>query len=299
VYLIESSPAAGGRARLHTRPYALPGDKFAMYELNLFDVAGRKQIKPDVDRLELDWETPRLHWRQDQRHFAYQKVDRGHQRFRVIEVDSHTGRARNLIDERTETFIWTAHTENLGLRLVTWLDKSDDLIYASERDGWRHLYFVDGAKGEIRNQITKGPWVVHGIDVVDEDAQQIWFYAGGRNMTSQSEIGISEFSHMFDKALAEIQAKGHAEVGDKTVVDALYPMVVSLRQSSESALPFKEALRRAYLAAEEGKEASKNYVAKFGKAKTLGERAIGFPDPGAVSLSLIAKAMSDWAEKNL
>jgi len=125
------------------------------------------------------------------------------------------------------------------------------------------------------------------------------FYAGSRNMTSQSEIGISEFSHMFDKALAEIQAKGHAEVGDKTVVDALYPMVVSLRQSSESALPFKEALRRAYLAAEEGKEASKNYVAKLGKAKTLGERAIGFPDPGAVSLSLIAKAMSDWAEKNL
>jgi len=125
------------------------------------------------------------------------------------------------------------------------------------------------------------------------------FYAGSRNMTSQSEIGISEFSHMFDKALAEIQAKGHAEVGDKTVVDALYPMVVSLRQSSESALPFKEALRRAYLAAEEGKEASRNYVAKLGKAKTLGERAIGFPDPGAVSLSLIAKAMSDWAEKNL
>jgi len=197
VYLIESSPAAGGRARLHTRPYALPGDKFAMYELNLFDVAGRKQIKPDVDRLELDWETPRLHWRQDQRHFAYQKVDRGHQRFRVIEVDSHTGRARNLIDERTETFIWTAHTENLGLQLVTWLDKSDDLIYASERDGWRHLYFVDGAKGEIRNQITKGPWVVHGIDVVDEDAQQIWFYAGGRN-TNQDPYFVHYYRVNFD-----------------------------------------------------------------------------------------------------
>ncbi|HBK59567.1 MAG TPA: dihydroxyacetone kinase subunit L [Firmicutes bacterium] len=122
------------------------------------------------------------------------------------------------------------------------------------------------------------------------------FYAGSRNMPPQSEIGVSEFSCMFEKALAEIQAKGHAEVGDKTVVDALHPMVVSLRHSSESALPFKEALRRAYLAAEEGKEASKHYVAKFGKAKTLGERAIGFPDAGAVSLSLIAKAMSDWAE---
>jgi len=40
-------------------------------------------------------------------------------------------------------------------------------------------------------------------------------------------------------------------------------------------------------------------VAKVGKAKALGERAVGFPDAGAVSLSVIAKAMSDWAEKNL
>ncbi|MEN6577183.1 MAG: prolyl oligopeptidase family serine peptidase [Phycisphaerales bacterium] len=181
VYRIESSPAGGGRARLHTNAYSLPGDKFAMYELNLFDVMSRRQIKPEVEKLELDWERPRLHWRQDQRHFAYEKIDRGHQRFRVIEVDSHTGQARNLIDERMGTFIWTAHTENLGLQLVTWLDKSDDLIYASERDGWRHLYFVDGAKGEIRNQITKGEWVVRGIDRIDKDARQIWFYASGKN----------------------------------------------------------------------------------------------------------------------
>lgn len=125
------------------------------------------------------------------------------------------------------------------------------------------------------------------------------FYAGSRSMPSQSEIGVSEFSCMFEKALTEIQAKGHAEVGDKTVVDALHPMVVSLRHSSESALPFKEALRRACLAAEEGKEASRHYVARVGKAKALGERAVGFPDAGAVSLSVIAKAMSDWAEKNL
>lgn len=181
VYLIESSPKDGGRAKFTKRPYALPGDKFTTYELNLFDVESRKQIKPEVDKLELDWETPRLRWMKDQRHFAYEKVDRGHQRFRVIEVDSCTGQARNLIDEKTETFIWTAHTENLGLSLVTWADKTDEIIYASERDGWRHLYLIDAEKGEIRNQITKGEWVVRGIDLVDEDARQIWFNACGRN----------------------------------------------------------------------------------------------------------------------
>ncbi|HQI28858.1 MAG TPA: DPP IV N-terminal domain-containing protein, partial [Sedimentisphaerales bacterium] len=162
VYLIESSPAGGGRAKFSKRPYSLPGDKFATYELNLFDVEGRKQIKPEVDKLELDWQTPKLRWMKDQRHFTYEKVDRGHQRFRVIEVDSHTGQARNLIDEKTETFIWTAHTENLGLSLVTWLDKTDEIVYASEQNGWRHLYLIDPEKGQVRNQITQGQWFVRG-----------------------------------------------------------------------------------------------------------------------------------------
>src|SRR5437660_1912869 len=101
VYLIESSPREGGRARLHTRPYALPGDKFASYELNLFDVANGKQTKPEVDRIDLG--APRLRWQRDGHSFAYTKIDRGHQRLRVIEVATQTGKARNLIDEKART----------------------------------------------------------------------------------------------------------------------------------------------------------------------------------------------------
>jgi dipeptidyl aminopeptidase/acylaminoacyl peptidase len=181
VCLIESSPEGGGRAKFHSRPYALPGDKFARHELNLFDIDSRKQIKPKVDRLELDWQVPRLHWKKDQRHFAYEKVDRGHQRFRVIEVDSHTGQAYNLIDEESETFIWTAHTENIRLNRVNWMDKTNEIIYVSEMDGWRHLYLVSGNRRKITQQITKGKWVIRGIDLVDEDKRQIWFHASGKN----------------------------------------------------------------------------------------------------------------------
>ncbi len=181
VYLIESSPDGGGRAKLHTRPYALPGDKFAMYELNLFSIENQRQTKPSVDKLELDWQRPELHWSKDGRHFTYEKIDRGHQRFRVIEIDSHTGQARNVIDEKSDTFIWTAHTENLRLDRVNWLDDTNEIIYASERDGWRHLYLVDVTKGEVVNQITEGQWVVRGIDLIDEEARQIWFQASGMN----------------------------------------------------------------------------------------------------------------------
>jgi dienelactone hydrolase len=180
VYLVQSSPPGGGRAVFKSRPYDLPGDKLDLYELSVFDVATGKQIKPEVDRYEHGWEAPSVHWMRDQRHFAYVKVDRGHQCYRVIEVDSHTGELRNLIDEKSETFIWTAHTENLTLRYVNWLEKSDEMIYVSERDGWRHLYLVDLKDGKI-TQITKGDYVLRGIDRVDEQKRQIFFRASGKN----------------------------------------------------------------------------------------------------------------------
>ena len=179
VHLIESSPAGGGRAKPRSRPYALPGDKFATYELNLFDVADRKQTKPEVDRFEHEWLAPRLRWKKDGRNFTYQQADRGHQRFRVIEVDSHSGGVRHLIDEQSKTFIWTAHTENLDLRPVNWLEQSDEIIYVSESSGWRHLYLIDAATGKQKNAITAGDWVVRGIDVIDETTRQVWFRASG------------------------------------------------------------------------------------------------------------------------
>ena len=179
VYLVESSPSGGGRAVLHKRPYPLAGDKFTSFELNLFNIEDRAQIKPGVDPIDFDY--PVLHWFPDGRNFAYRKVDRGHQRLRVIRVDSQTGKATNLVDEKTNTFIWTAHTENLTLDLINWLKDSDELIYVSEKDGWRHLYLVDAKNGGIKNAITSGEYVIRGIDRIDEKNRQVWFNACGKN----------------------------------------------------------------------------------------------------------------------
>ena len=179
VYLVESSPKDGGRAKLKSRPYPLPGDKFAKYEPNVFDVGSHKQTKPEVDRFEHEWLRPRLRWSRDGSRFAYQQTDRGHQRFRVIEVDSQSGVARNLIDEKTETFIWTAHTETLNLSRVNWLTNSAEIIYASESNGWRHLYLIDADAGKLKNAITTGDWIVRGLDRIDEMNRQVWFHASG------------------------------------------------------------------------------------------------------------------------
>ena len=178
VHLVESSPRAGGRARLTSRPYSLPGDKFTAFELNLFDVESGKQIKPAVDRV--DFGFPRLRWKADGSRLTYEQTDRGHQRFRIVEVESATGKARNLIDEQTKTFLWTAHTERRGAS-IHYLDKSSEILQASERDGWRQLYLFDANEGKLKRQVTKGEWVVRNIDRVDEEKRQVWFRASGRN----------------------------------------------------------------------------------------------------------------------
>jgi dihydroxyacetone kinase-like protein len=125
------------------------------------------------------------------------------------------------------------------------------------------------------------------------------FYAGSKNMPPKSEITTAELVEIFEKADVEIKAKGQAKPGDKTLIDALDPMVAAMKAKAAEEASFPEMLEAAYRAAEEGKEASKNYIAKLGKAKTLGERAIGYPDAGCVSLTVIIKAMSSWAKDNL
>jgi len=277
VYLIESSPVGGGRAKFRSRPYALPGDKFATYELNLFDIDSRKQIKPTVDKLELDWQVPRLHWKKDQHHFGYEKVNRGHQRLRVVEIDSHTSQTRNLIDEKTDTFIWTAHTENLRLNRVNWLDETDEIIYVSERDGWRHLYLVDGKQGKITHQITKGEWVVRGIDLIDEDKRQIWFHASGRNPDEDPYL-IHYYRINFDGSGLTALTEGNGSHSIQYSPDRRYlidtysrvdmPPVHELRRASDGSLvcPLDKADIRELVA--DGWTAPKVFVAKGRDGKT-------------------------------
>lgn len=123
------------------------------------------------------------------------------------------------------------------------------------------------------------------------------FYAGSKNMEPRAEIGTKEFSMIFEKALDDIKVKGQARVGDKTVVDGLEPAVEAMIQCTSQQAGLEELLRSACVAAEEGKENSKQYIARFGKAKTLGERAIGYPDAGTVSLAVIMHAMLDWVKE--
>jgi hypothetical protein len=195
VHLVESSPKSGGRAVHTTRPYPLPGDRFTAYELWTFDPAKKSGKKFETDKI--DFGRPNVRWSKDGKRFTYQKVDRGHQRFRLIEVDVETGKSRNLIDEQTKTFIWTAHTENVGVPLVTWLEKTDEIVYSSERSGRRRLHLIDAKTGAEKNIITPDGSVLRGVDRIDEDKRQIHFRACGL-APSQDPYFIHSYRVDFD-----------------------------------------------------------------------------------------------------
>lgn len=81
-----------------------------------------------------------------------------------------------LIEETSKTF-----GEYSGKRIREDVLDGHEIVWASERDGWSHLYRYDGATGQVKNQITKGAWAVRGVQHVDGKARQIWFSASGMN----------------------------------------------------------------------------------------------------------------------
>jgi dipeptidyl aminopeptidase/acylaminoacyl peptidase len=122
-------------------------------------------------------------WWKDGRGFTFEYNQRDHQVYRVIEVDAASGQARELIADEPKTFfsyrpLQPSHTES-GSRYRFNINDGKEIIWMSERDGWRRLYLCDGATGRVKNQITKGAWVLRGVSYVDETKRQIWFLASG------------------------------------------------------------------------------------------------------------------------
>ena len=118
------------------------------------------------------------------------------------------------------------------------------------------------------------------------------FRAGGKAITGRSGFGASELALLLQAALDGVMKRGGAKPGDKTMIDALAP--AAAKALEVAALPLAEALPAVHAASVEGKDASKAMIAQFGRAKTLGEACIGFPDAGALSVTVILQAMRDY-----
>jgi len=123
------------------------------------------------------------------------------------------------------------------------------------------------------------------------------FLGGVKDLDSKSELDVPVLSEIFSASLEAIKQRGKASLGDKTMIDALEPAVNGLKESVTDSATLLEALKKAEENAADGVENSKNYIAKFGRAKSLGERALGNQDAGATSVWIIFKSMREWVEQ--
>lgn len=118
-----------------------------------------------------------------------------------------------------------------------------------------------------------------------------FFRNGGKALAGKETFDAAGLAAFLQAGVDGVKSRGGAAVGDKTVVDAMEPAAVKAAEVAGGSLP--DAITAVAAAAEGGMEASKALVAKFGRAKTLGEAAIGFPDAGAMSVTVIINAMKE------
>jgi len=183
VHYVESSPADQLQPKHSVNVYAKPGDALPLPQPVIFDVASKTQRTLETTLYPNPYDLGRPQWRKDSRAVTFEYNQRGHQVYRVLEADAATGRVRAIVSEEPKTFFnYRTANGNLadsGKKFRYDLDDGREMIWMSERDGWNHLYLIDGATGQVKRQITRGEWVVRAVIKVDEAAKQILFSAGG------------------------------------------------------------------------------------------------------------------------
>lgn len=123
------------------------------------------------------------------------------------------------------------------------------------------------------------------------------YLAGAKGMEAKEILTAQDIAKMEEKSLIAIQKRGGARLGDKTMVDALAPAVEALKEHAGEGL--LEMMKAAEYAAKQGVENTKQYIAKYGRAKSLLERAIGYQDAGATSVYLIFQGMREFIEGSM
>lgn len=174
-----------GKPTLKAWKYPLPGDKdIAMITRVVIDVDAAKvttlQIPPDPHRATLSDDISSsgtfddVDWG-DGSALAFVSTSRDHKNEKLRIADPNTGAVREVFEET----VATQYESGQGAINWRYLPKSNEIIWYSERDNWGHLYLYDATTGKLKNQVTKGNWVVTRLLKVDEQKRQLYFMADG------------------------------------------------------------------------------------------------------------------------
>jgi dipeptidyl aminopeptidase/acylaminoacyl peptidase len=187
-----------GKPVLHAWKYPLPGDSvIPMIHRVIIDVDAKRIIPLDIpadphratlsDDVASSGTFDDVDWSDDNAQLAFVSTSRDHKHEKFRIADAATGAVREVFQEDVATQFES------GRGTIDWryLPKSNEIIWYSERDNWGHLYLYDATTGNLKNQITKGDWLVSRLVKVDEKKREIYFTAAGR------EPGCPYFNHFY------------------------------------------------------------------------------------------------------
>ena len=158
---------------------------------------------------------------------------------------------------------------------------------------------LDGVpEGDVGNLLkTVGMTLVSTVGGAGGPLYGTLFLQMGMAVAGKPELSLQDWSEALTKGLEGVVMRGKAELGDKTMVDALAPARDVLKEALDEGVSFGDALRRSAAAAEEGMKGTIPLVARKGRASYLGERSAGHQDPGATSSYLLLKTAADtWTD---
>ncbi|WYZ46257.1 hypothetical protein EsH8_IX_000482 [Colletotrichum jinshuiense] len=173
IHLREAAPKDQLEPRLNSIRYLKPGDRVRVDRPRLFSLESRSELPVDDKSFRNPYKLQDLGWSHDSSEYRFIFNERGHQHLRIIGINTE-GVVRSLVEERSDTFI--DYSSKLYVRVV---EESDEIIWASERDCFNHLYIFSLIRGELVLQVTKGEWNVNSVVFVDEKKRQIWFQGYG------------------------------------------------------------------------------------------------------------------------
>lgn len=146
---------------------------------------------------------------------------------------------------------------------------------------------------DLKNLLSKVAWEVMSCDGGSTSPLLGSFFSGmGDAVAGKSELDCNAMVAMFEGGVNKLAKQSKAKVGDKTMMDAFLPALDALK-AADPVKGIQAALQGAAQAAANGAEETKKFRAKFGRARNLGDRVIGHPDPGAVSVSLLFKGFCE------
>ena len=172
-----------------------------------------------------------------------------------------------------------------GIGMAGGMKKAKDAVSAAENSGNAYALFEKAGKAMLMS-MGGASGVLFGS----------LYMAGAKGVDAKAELAPADLAAMMERGLLAIKERGKAQVGDKTMVDALEPAVEAMKENHGKGMA--SMLQAAVKAAAQGVEDTKKYRAKFGRAKSLMERAIGFQDAGATSIWLIFRSMGEFVEQS-